>query len=62
MNNTGLGGRNALITGAGKGLGRGIALALAGRGARVVLVGRDRGRLDAVAKEFESLPGTSSRR
>lgn len=39
-------GRTALVTGAGNGLGRAIALALAGAGARVVLVGRARGKLD----------------
>jgi NAD(P)-dependent dehydrogenase (short-subunit alcohol dehydrogenase family) len=35
-----LSGRTALVTGAGSGLGRAIALGLAGAGARVVLVGR----------------------
>jgi NAD(P)-dependent dehydrogenase (short-subunit alcohol dehydrogenase family) len=35
-----LAGRTALVTGAGNGLGRAIALGLAGAGARVVLVGR----------------------
>lgn len=45
-------GRTALITGAGNGLGRAIALALAGRGARTVLVGRDAGKLARVADEI----------
>src|SRR5690606_28830481 len=45
-------GRTALVTGAGYGLGRAIALALAGAGARVVLVGRQEGKLVAVAGEL----------
>lgn len=47
-----LAGRTALVTGAGNGLGRAIALALAGRGARTVLVGRDGAKLAAVADEI----------
>lgn len=46
-------GRTALVTGAGNGLGRAIALHLADAGARVVLVGRDVAKLDAVAGEIE---------
>lgn len=45
-------GRTALVTGAGNGLGRAISLALAGRGARVVLTGRHREKLQAVADEI----------
>lgn len=44
-------GRTALVTGAGNGLGRAIALELAGRGARVVLAGRSRDKLERVAEE-----------
>jgi NAD(P)-dependent dehydrogenase (short-subunit alcohol dehydrogenase family) len=38
--------RTALITGAGRGIGRAIALGLAGAGARVVLLARTAGQLD----------------
>src|SRR5215210_2108445 len=41
-----------LVTGATDGLGRGVARELAGRGARVLLHGRDRERLDALASEL----------
>ncbi|NIZ91257.1 SDR family NAD(P)-dependent oxidoreductase [Kineococcus rubinsiae] len=44
-----VGGRTALVTGAGNGLGRAIALALAGHGARVVLVGRSEAPLGETA-------------
>jgi NAD(P)-dependent dehydrogenase (short-subunit alcohol dehydrogenase family) len=43
-------GRTALVTGAGNGLGRAMSLALASAGARVLLVGRDRARLDGSAR------------
>lgn len=45
-------GRTALITGAGNGLGRAIAVALAAVGARTILVGRTKSRLSAVADEI----------
>jgi NAD(P)-dependent dehydrogenase (short-subunit alcohol dehydrogenase family) len=51
MNNTGLKGRNALVTGASKGLGRAMAIALAKNGAHLILVARDREKLESVAKE-----------
>lgn len=44
-----LAGRLALVTGAGRGLGRGCALALARAGADVVLLARTRGDLEEVA-------------
>jgi NAD(P)-dependent dehydrogenase (short-subunit alcohol dehydrogenase family) len=44
-----LAGRFALVTGASSGIGRAVALALGDAGARVVAVGRDRGRLQELA-------------
>ncbi|MBV7244948.1 SDR family NAD(P)-dependent oxidoreductase [Streptomyces sp. MW-W600-10] len=46
--------RTTLITGATQGLGRGIAFDLAARGQTVLLHGRDRARLDAVAAEVRA--------
>lgn len=43
-------GRTALVTGAGNGLGRAMSVALVGAGARVLLVGRDRKKLDGTAE------------
>jgi NADP-dependent 3-hydroxy acid dehydrogenase YdfG len=43
-----LDGKTAVVTGASSGIGAGIAGALAAAGARLILVGRDQGRLNAV--------------
>ena len=53
-----LAGRTALVTGAGNGLGRAIAVALAGAGARVILAGRTKATLDETAG---LLPGAPDR-
>jgi 3-oxoacyl-[acyl-carrier protein] reductase len=42
-------GKNAIIYGAGGGIGRGVARTFAREGARVFLAGRTKARLDAVA-------------
>lgn len=49
----GIEGRVALVMGASKGIGRGIAAALAGEGAHVAIASRSRERLDAVVKELD---------
>jgi len=46
-------GKNAIITGAGKGIGRAIAIALAQEGVNVALVGRTRSNLDQLAQELQ---------
>jgi NAD(P)-dependent dehydrogenase (short-subunit alcohol dehydrogenase family) len=45
-------GKVGIVTGAGSGIGRACAIFLAREGARVVLVGRRRDRLEAVAREI----------
>jgi NAD(P)-dependent dehydrogenase (short-subunit alcohol dehydrogenase family) len=48
---TNLSGRTALVTGASRGLGRAISVALADAGASLALVGRDAGMLEETARE-----------
>lgn len=52
-----LAGKTALITGASRGLGRAMAVALAAEGARLALVARDAEKLNAVRAEIESAGG-----
>jgi 3-hydroxybutyrate dehydrogenase len=47
-----LAGKHALVTGGGRGIGAAIARALAGAGARVLVCGRTKPELDAVAREI----------
>jgi NAD(P)-dependent dehydrogenase (short-subunit alcohol dehydrogenase family) len=48
-----LAGRHALVTGGGSGIGAATARALAVEGAKVTIIGRDRAKLDSVAREID---------
>ncbi len=50
-------GKVAIVTGGGRGIGRAIALGLAGAGVSVVIAGRTAEQLDTVAKEINALGG-----
>ena len=52
-----LDGKVALVTGAGRGLGRGVALSLAGAGAELILNSRSPADLDEVAAEIKTAGG-----
>jgi 3-oxoacyl-[acyl-carrier protein] reductase len=54
-----LAGRTALVTGAGRGVGRGIAKVLAAQGARVAVNDVDAARAEATAKEVEGSGATA---
>ena len=56
-----LAGRHALVTGAARGIGAEIARGLAADGARVTLLGRDAGRLQALADSLADAVGASAR-
>ena len=64
MPNTGthsdLTGKIALISGASKGLGKAMALALSAQGARIALVSRDREKLEGVKQEIEGAGGSAA--
>ena len=50
-------GRRIILTGASEGIGRALALELAGRGARLSLAARDRERLESLAQECRARGG-----
>jgi len=53
-------GRHILVTGAGAGLGRAAALALAAHGATVILIGRTISKLEAVYDEINAAGGSAA--
>jgi meso-butanediol dehydrogenase / (S,S)-butanediol dehydrogenase / diacetyl reductase len=55
-----LDGKRALVTGAGQGVGRGIALALTAEGAAIALLGRTLTKLRGVEKEIAELGGSAT--
>jgi NAD(P)-dependent dehydrogenase (short-subunit alcohol dehydrogenase family) len=59
MSNKNLSGKTALITGASKGLGKAMALALSAEGAKIALVARSEEKLHEVRAEIESSGGTA---
>src|SRR5437763_8741591 len=60
VNGTGrLAGKVVLVTGAGQGVGRGAALALAREGAAVALAGRTVSKCEAVAGEISAFGGSA---
>ena len=56
-----LSGKNILITGAGRGIGKRLALSMAARGAKVGLLARSRGELDLAQLEIEQAGGVAMR-
>ena len=57
---TDLKGKTALVTGSTSGIGRATAIALAARGARVLVVGRDEQRAKDVVAEIEGSEGSAT--
>ena len=60
MNEKSLEGKVAIVTGAGRGVGRSIALTLARNGARVALAAKTEAQLRAVQAEIEAMGGQAS--
>lgn len=52
--------RTALVTGASRGIGFGIALRLAEEGFRTAIVGRDKSRIQSGAKGITNISGTQA--
>ena len=48
-----------LLTGAGSGIGRSLALQLGAKGANVALVGRNRAKLETIVREIQARGGTA---
>jgi retinol dehydrogenase 14 len=57
LDNSGMGGKVALVTGGTSGIGKATAMALAAMGADVVVVGRDRERGERAAEEIRAQTG-----
>ena len=59
MHDKALEGRVAIVTGASRGIGRAVAVSLVESGASVIVSGRDAARVEAAAKDLETLGGAA---
>jgi 3-oxoacyl-[acyl-carrier protein] reductase len=57
---TSLEGRSVIVTGASKGIGKGIARVFASKGARVLIASRDLAQAEAAAAEIKASGGIAS--